>query len=45
LEHNWIKLIPANAFSELLLLKDLILLQAGNQVKTIVSVDFLLVQK
>ena len=40
LEHNWIKLIPANAFSELLLLKDLILLQAGNQVKTIQEFAF-----
>jgi hypothetical protein len=40
LEHNWIKLIPANAFSELLLLKDLILLQAGNQVKTIQEFEF-----
>jgi hypothetical protein len=40
LEHNWIALIPANALSELLLLKDLNLLQAGNPVKTIQEFAF-----
>jgi Leucine-rich repeat (LRR) protein len=40
LERNFIALIPANAFSELLLLKHLNLLQAGNPVKTIQEFAF-----
>ena len=40
LGRNMIGLIPTNAFSELLLLKDLNLLQAGNPVKTIQEFAF-----
>ena len=40
LGHNLIKLIPTNAFSELLLLKHLSLRQAGNPVKTIQEFAF-----
>jgi hypothetical protein len=40
LGRNWIELIPTNAFSELLLLKDLNLRQAGNPVKTIQEFAF-----
>ena len=40
LGHNLIELIPANAFSELVLLKYLNLIQAGNQVKKIQEFAF-----
>jgi Leucine-rich repeat (LRR) protein len=40
LGHNLIELIPANAFSELVLLKYLNLIQAGNPVKTIQEFAF-----